>query len=669
MDMLRFVCVRTLDICCVHSQCNCTQRIGIVLKPTFACVCMCVRLNECVNVCVCVVCVFLRRTDTYTFNIYSLEMWGFAKRTHKTKSSTLYTVSPRDYIWRFIIFRPVPFIFVYIYLIFVWLILNISNCFVERNRNHVQMKLFSTKIFLWNSKEKETSAKTFLVCECLFSVCQKLSYFCSRMWSTAGQQRYPLRNRMSGDQTAAVTIVSEVIDLTRSTPSPQPSASVGIQQVLAGGNGGSASIATVGSFAVAPTASHVDLYTELQNLEKQEGVIWNVEQMFCAVCDLFVCTRGGILARNCLHQICTTCIKTVINQCTTIAVKCPISDCHYSLQDREIQSLLTPSEFEVHMNKTTVIESNDLYKDLLDLEQQGLIHNTEPFECTICFTEIDVCQGIFIRECLHQYCMDCIRQTINLSEEARIKCPTVGCPHYIHDREIRALLTQDEFEKYAAKTLRIAESQETNSYHCKKANCQGWCIVEDDINTFICPVCFSQNCLACQVKSHWNLTLVFIVDTIYGSNFTETHANISFRPLSGAHRPFIPTKIVSNTKMSFDMLVCPMTNAPKCAWMTSWTKISACDVRHARWPNTKHDIDHAEICLRIAWQNVNSFNDLNVFAFRLSLWNEKAVIIWNAQCAKPNCAGQGKWLAGDRVIHLIYFIVPYSFCSISQLEM
>lgn len=297
--------------------------------------------------------------------------------------------------------------------------------------------------------------------------------------------------------------VIDVIDLTRSTPSPQPSTSAGIQHNI----DSAASIATTANF-VAATPPDVDLYTQLQSLEEQDGVIWNMDEMFCAKCDLFLATGVGILVRNCLHQVCTACIKKQIIECTTIDVKCPIFDCHYSLQHREIESLLTPTEYEMHMNKTTVIESNGLYKDLLDLEQQGLIHNTEPFECKICFTEADVHEGILIRECLHEYCINCIRSTINLSEEARIKCPTIDCPHYIHDREIRALLAQDEFEKYAAKTLRIAESQETKSFHCKKANCLGWCIVEDEINTFICPVCKSQNCLPCRVNHEDNFSLI-----------------------------------------------------------------------------------------------------------------------------------------------------------------
>lgn len=285
---------------------------------------------------------------------------------------------------------------------------------------------------------------------------------------------YALRSRLHN---------SEVIDLTCLTPSSSPVPTTSTNQDEA------ACSSTVPS-----------LYTELQNLEDKEGVIRNAEMAFCSICDHFVDTNDGILVRNCLHQVCVDCIRKKIIDCVEIAVNCPVAMCEYMLQDREIRSLISQEEYEFHMNKCVVKEQSEaLYKELLDLEQQGLIHNTEPFECKICFTDVDVYEGIMIRECLHQYCTECIRSTINLSEEVQIKCPTMDCTCFIHDREIHALLTQAEFDKYSMRTLRLVESQAPNSYHCKKANCEGWCLVDDEVNTFSCPRCWSQNCLPCQV--------------------------------------------------------------------------------------------------------------------------------------------------------------------------
>lgn len=243
-----------------------------------------------------------------------------------------------------------------------------------------------------------------------------------------------------------------------------------------------------------------NLYKELQQLEEQDGVIRNVEFIFCSACDHFVDIYDGILVRECLHQVCIDCLRKIIIDSTKTDVDCPSTDCQQKLQDREIRCLLTQSEYERHMNKATS-DSDDggMYKELLELEQQCLIHNSDPFECSICFNDTSSYEGVLIRECLHPFCIDCIRSTINLSEEAEIMCPANECECFIQDREIRSLLTQAEFDKYTTKTLRIAESKMANSYHCKKANCEGWCIVDDRVNTFICQVCFSENCLSCQV--------------------------------------------------------------------------------------------------------------------------------------------------------------------------
>lgn len=164
-----------------------------------------------------------------------------------------------------------------------------------------------------------------------------------------------------------------------------------------------------------------NLYQQLQDLSETDGVIRNFEFIFCEVCDIFIDVYDGILVRECLHQVCIDCIRKVIIECVNVDVKCPNKDCEYFLQDREVRSLLTPTEYEHHSKKYALAADDDgdnnnhnehLYEELMKLEQQGVIYNTESFECEICFTEIEVNDGIIIRECLHKYCIDCIRQTI-----------------------------------------------------------------------------------------------------------------------------------------------------------------------------------------------------------------------------------------------------------------
>lgn len=144
------------------------------------------------------------------------------------------------------------------------------------------------------------------------------------------------------------------------------------------------------------------------------------------------------------------------------------------------------------------------YFELLALDfSKGLIANTTAFECGICFMEIQPQQGCVLRDCLHTFCRQCLSQTIKFSEEAIVKCPYVDdsytCESSVQDREIKALLTEDEHERHLAKLLRLAESSISNTFHCRMPNCTGWCICEDDVNQFLCPKCNSTNCLSCQV--------------------------------------------------------------------------------------------------------------------------------------------------------------------------
>jgi hypothetical protein len=53
-----------------------------------------------------------------------------------------------------------------------------------------------------------------------------------------------------------------------------------------------------------------------------------------------------------------------------------------------------------------------------------------------------------------------------------------------------------------AKSVAQAENKIQNAFHCKTPDCRGWCIFEDNVNDFQCPVCGHHNCLTCQV-SFW----------------------------------------------------------------------------------------------------------------------------------------------------------------------
>lgn len=165
---------------------------------------------------------------------------------------------------------------------------------------------------------------------------------------------------------------------------------------------------------------------------------------------------------------------------------------------------------ETDLKSKTVValdSSKSHYLELLSLDNlNDIASNKESFDCAICFTSCEIGEGVVLRDCLHTFCKECIRNTIIYSEDAEVRCPyidtTYTCDSQLQDREIKALLTKTEHDEHLAKSLRVAENQIENSFHCRTPNCKGWCIYEDNVNTFRCPICSLVNCLTCRVCKH-----------------------------------------------------------------------------------------------------------------------------------------------------------------------
>ncbi|CAO1372816.1 unnamed protein product [Diamesa hyperborea] len=141
------------------------------------------------------------------------------------------------------------------------------------------------------------------------------------------------------------------------------------------------------------------------------------------------------------------------------------------------------------------------YMELVNLESSNIVPNMDKFDCTICFSEVQPKLGAVLRDCLHHFCKECLVMHIKHNDDVEIKCPymdnTYSCQSMLQDREVRSLLSKEEYEKYLSKSIRQAEHQIENTFHCKTINCRGWCVFEEDVNTFKCPVCFIVNCLTC----------------------------------------------------------------------------------------------------------------------------------------------------------------------------
>lgn len=273
----------------------------------------------------------------------------------------------------------------------------------------------------------------------------------------------------------------------------------------------------------------------------------NASPFKCTLCNQTIASKKGITLQNCVHSFCLTCLKAVILENTTAQVLCPFMeyDCEESLLDSEIKVLISLEDYHNHLDKLLQFGDEDLnkievprkwlcttcelmnsnirtkcafcniekpkpivkksqYEELLTLEEGEIIECYEEFECLICTMEYGIGEGFMLRECLHVFCKECLSNQIINSESPQVKCPYMtddySCDCFLQDREIRAAITQQDYEKYLENSLKMAERGIKESYHCLTVDCHGWWINEEEANAVNCPVCGIQNCLNCNVS-------------------------------------------------------------------------------------------------------------------------------------------------------------------------
>ena len=69
---------------------------------------------------------------------------------------------------------------------------------------------------------------------------------------------------------------------------------------------------------------------------------------------------------------------------------------------------------------------------------------------------------------------------VNNNLDSMIKCPyskDYDCGFYLQDREIRALVTAEDYEKVQLRSLRQSEATIPNTFHCKYPDCIGIFII------------------------------------------------------------------------------------------------------------------------------------------------------------------------------------------------
>lgn len=139
---------------------------------------------------------------------------------------------------------------------------------------------------------------------------------------------------------------------------------------------------------------------------------------------------------------------------------------------------------------------------LQNLDAESYVKNADAFECPICFSQQGIGEGVSLKNCLHSFCIECLSETINHADDPTVICPynsELGtCEFPIQEREIRALVSAEIYEKHLATGLKRAQTNLENVFHCKLPDCIGFVVTLPDNIAFICPVCQKVNCIPCK---------------------------------------------------------------------------------------------------------------------------------------------------------------------------
>jgi len=128
------------------------------------------------------------------------------------------------------------------------------------------------------------------------------------------------------------------------------------------------------------------------------------------------------------------------------------------------------------------------------------------FSCKICLTEYDeesamfpqeLCEHIFHKECLTSYV-----ESLIADSKFPVNCPDPKCGKEISDRDLRELISEDSYRKYAAFSLNIAVEGQKDVSWCPTPDCKFAFIFEKGDTQLDCPNCKRKYCLNCRVDFH-----------------------------------------------------------------------------------------------------------------------------------------------------------------------
>lgn len=113
------------------------------------------------------------------------------------------------------------------------------------------------------------------------------------------------------------------------------------------------------------------------------------------------------------------------------------------------------------------VEPTPVVNELINLAKDPLVMNIEEVNCQMCKRELVRGQAVVLKDCLHPFCRRCLVHALENNETAVMTCPSlsVKCEGEIRDEEVKALLTEEAYEKYTHEQLARLDIFELEEAH------------------------------------------------------------------------------------------------------------------------------------------------------------------------------------------------------------
>lgn len=108
-----------------------------------------------------------------------------------------------------------------------------------------------------------------------------------------------------------------------------------------------------------------------------------------------------------------------------------------------------------------------IYDILQKFDDLSYVRNVEAFTCSMCFELIAPSDGIVLRECIHEFCMQCLMGYIYSVRSITVKCPyksdEYDCSELLQQRDIRGILPEIQFNALLEKSVLVRKAYLTKA--------------------------------------------------------------------------------------------------------------------------------------------------------------------------------------------------------------